>query len=377
VERPELKLIAAPEPRAHAGRGAPLALGAALFAAAILGTLLGADRARVSVEAGDKADEALELALQRGIDDTEVHDALVEMRSTLGRRPLDARTRVVYASLLLGLSSSAEDLQLAAFHAGRAAELAPVTVSVVRPAALVLAHAGKTAEALALVRDMFGYEPDRAAALLADLRSRILGVAPDEGIPETSEAWMAWVRQLRQEGREGEEEAWLRRTHERWPDHLPALEQLAARACYAADWTTFDALFAADPALPDEPASAQALAWRARYRARAGDAAGARRDADRALQLGGASAGVRTVAGDVFAALGDDERARQEWSRALHQMEPGPSADRRTLLSRLARLEERHGRPAAALRHWRALLAIEPDHAEARSRVDDLAGFRR
>ena len=56
---------------------------------------------------------------------------------------------------------------------------------------------------------------------------------------------------------------------------------------------------------------------------------------------------------------------------------PAGAADRRGLLSRLARLEDEYGRPAAALRHWKALLELDPDHVEARRRVDDLTGFQR
>jgi hypothetical protein len=377
LETPELKLIAAPDPRTRVGSRTSLALCLILLAAGGLATLLGADQARVKVEAGEVADDALRLALERGIDDAEVQAALVHVRRTLGRRPLDARSRVVYASLLLGLSSSEDDIRLAAFHAGRAAELAPVTLSVVRPAALVLAHTRNLERSLELVRSMFGYEPGRAAAVLAEIEARVLGVTPEDGIPPTADAWMAWVRQLRLDHRTADEDAWLRRTHERWPENLAALEQLAARSFYAGDWTTFNTLFPPDLTLPDERRAATALAWRARSRVRRKDVEGARSDAELALRLEGASSGVRMVVGDVFADLQDHSRARLEWNRALHQLEPAGTADRRSLLSRLARLEDEFGRPAAALRHWQALLELDPGHVKARRRIDDLTGFQR
>jgi hypothetical protein len=50
---------------------------------------------------------------------------------------------------------------------------------------------------------------------------------------------------------------------------------------------------------------------------------------------------------------------------------------RRSLLEHLARMEERQGRAAAALRLWQALLALDAEHREARRHVDDLSGFAR
>jgi tetratricopeptide (TPR) repeat protein len=75
--------------------------------------------------------------------------------------------------------------------------------------------------------------------------------------------------------------------------------------------------------------------------------------------------------------MGDVTRARKEWNRALHDLDPGQVSARRPLLLRLARLEDLHGRPGAALRLWQAVLEIDPDHAEARRRIDDLSGFNR
>ena len=81
--------------------------------------------------------------------------------------------------------------------------------------------------------------------------------------------------------------------------------------------------------------------------------------------------------GEVHAELGDDATARDLWNRALFGLRPGATGTRRDLLVRLATLEERDGRASVALRHWQAVLALEPEHAGARARVDELSGFRR
>ena len=86
---------------------------------------------------------------------------------------------------------------------------------------------------------------------------------------------------------------------------------------------------------------------------------------------------IRTLAGDVYEELGRIARARNEWNRALHGARAGQASARRGLLVRLARLEDVHGEPAAALRLWETLLELDPEHAEDRRRGDDLAGFRR
>jgi hypothetical protein len=120
----------------------------------------------------------------------------------LGRRPLDSRTRVAYAGLILALSDGPEALRLAAFHARRAAELAPVTLTVTRPAVLVLAHAGEAEAARDLVREMFGYEPEAAAALLAEVLATEGHEQVPSTIPEDPRAWMAWYRHLNASGQQ-------------------------------------------------------------------------------------------------------------------------------------------------------------------------------
>jgi tetratricopeptide (TPR) repeat protein len=371
---PALKLVAAP--RREEGRSAARALGLLALLAMAVGTWRGADRARIKLEVRERAEAAVELALSRGSADPEVQATLVDLRRTLGWRPLESKTRVVYASLILGLATSLDDLRLAAFHAGRAAELAPVTASVVRAAALVLAHAGETARALDLIRTMFGYEPARAATTLAEIESLVLGVSAEQGIPDAPEAWMAWSRRLAQSGREDEARAWIERTLARWPAHVPARHDLAARAFGARDWEALAALLPSDLPLPRERAGAALHAWRAHLRLAREERTAALADAEAAIALE-PDPWVRALAGDVFEALGEIERARGAWHRALHETGAGPVWARRRLLVRLARLEEGRGKPAAALRHWQALLALDPHDAEAQRRVDDLSGFHR
>lgn len=378
METSELRLVTDADPERPQDRSVPAALllGALALGAFGLSTWLGADEARRKVEVAELAEAAVQMALERGSEDPQVRETLIDLRRTLGWRPLESRTRVVYASLVLALSARAEDAQLAGFQAARAAELSPVTVSVVHAAVLVLSHTGELDHALALVRGMFGYDARRAARLLAQVDSLVLVASVDGAVPETAEAWMAWSRQLANDLRAKEAEAWLERTFDRWPDHLPARTRLAAGAFRRRDWTALAKLVPPDGTFPTEPAAAPLLIWRARLRARAKDEAGALEDIRAALDLT-QSRTIRTLAGDVYEALGRIARARNEWNRALHGARAGQASARRGLLVRLARLEDVHGEPAAALRLWETLLELDPEHAEARRRVDDLAGFRR
>ena len=178
------------------------------------------------------------------------------------------------------------------------------------------------------------------------------------------------------ERRHEEAEAWLEQTHERWPDYLPARARLAYRAYRRQDWQALAAVLPAAESLPENPTAAPLLIWRAHLKASRQDESGARADVELALQLAD-SRTVRTLAGDLFETLGDVAGARREWNRALHRTPAELTAARRGLLQRLARLEDVHGRPAAALHLWEALLELDPEHHEARRRVDDLTGFRR
>lgn len=364
-------------PRLTVGARASRARGfaALLLVLASVATALGADAARHPLEAGKLAESALRLALVRGNDDPQVRAALVELCRELARSPLDSRTRAVYASLLTGLSRRMEDCKAASFHARRAAELAPVTVSVVRATALVLAHCGETDRALELTRDIFTYDAPAAALTLSQL-APLVDRPIDAGIPATPAAWLAWAHQLLHDGRVSEGTDWLERTCRRWPDHWPALETLAVVATNHEDWAMLESLFPAGRELPDEPAAARPLLQRARLRAHQGDLAAARVDIERALALDGGTTATRILGGDAYESVGEFDLARRSWNRALFALADHDPA-RPAVLGRLARLEERHGQPAAALRWWQALLELDPADAEARRRVDDLSGFRR
>jgi len=377
VETRDLKLVSADRGEAARSRGgAPLALAALVLTAVVTATLGGADAARRKIEVRELAENALQMALDRGSADPEVQATLADLRGTLGWRPLESKTRVIYASLVLGLASSLDDMRLASFHAGRAAELSPVTVPVVRAATLVLANTGEIDRALELIRRMFGYDAGSAAETLGQVESLVLGVRLTAGIPDDVDAWMAWARWLRDDGRRDEADDWLRRAHERWPGHLSVRVQLASRAFARRDWGTLEALLPIDGPLPDERAAGRLHVLRGHLKLQRGDGPGATADAETALRLD-PSAGMRLLAGDLFHESGDPDRARAEWNRSLHATAREQGSTRRALLVRLGRLEDRYGRPAAALRHWQAVLELDPQHPEARRRVDDLSGFNR
>lgn len=378
MDQPGLKLVRhRPRRGEYAPRWAVFAAGGALLLAALLATVGGADEARRSIPSRRLAESAVQRSLEMGNEDPQVRGSLLRLRRSLSRRPLDCRTRVVYASLLLGLSRSLTDTRAAAFHAGLAAELAPVTVPVVRTAALVLARSRELDGALDWIRFTFGHDPAAAAELLAEVEPLLFDSQLDRGLDETPQAWLAWSEQLRRDDRDDEADLRLRRSHERWPDHLPTLQRLAARAAADDDRAALEALFPPGRDLPAEAAAAPLLAYRARLRGMQGDASGAREDIDRALALGEGRDGLRILAGDAYAALGDDDAAKRIWNLELHGLR-SPAVDTRVgLLARLARLEDRHGQAAAALRLWRSVLELNPEHPAAQKRVDELTGFHR
>lgn len=376
MEKPGLRLVEADDPTERAGpRPGPIGLLVLLLlAAATLATLRGADRSRRPLDSVSAAQEAVDRALARGSGDTEVRGLLIEVRREVAREPLDTRTRVVYAGLLLGLGREIADLRAAVFHARTAAELSPVTVPVVSAAALVLGRANEATDAATLVRKMFGYDPEAAADLLSALDPFLYPEQTEAALPPAPDSWLSWSRQLRSRGRGEEADAWVRRTHERWPDHLEALHQMCALALRRGEPETLADLFPPSRQLPDEPAAAPALACRALAAALRQEPQSARSDLNRALELDGSSASVLALAGEVHLALGAPDEARRCWNRALFALAESARAPRLRLLLRLARLEQEHGEPAAALRLWRSVLEIDPDHGEARRRIEELTG---
>lgn len=381
MEKTGLRLITNDAERpgqAVSTRRVALWTGALVLLAAAVATLLGADRARRPVESKELAQQTIVKAIEAGSRDPEVRSALLALRRELARRPLDAYTRAIYASLLLGVSREPDHTRAAEFHAARASELAPVTVPVIRYAAHVLVRTGDIDRALELIREMFRYDPTAAARLLSEVEPLL---PPDRlagAIPDDPDAWIEWIARLRDADRPDLARAWLQRARARWPGHLVILDYLASTAMRERDWAELARLFPPDQILPKETAAARLFCYRARLRAEQGDSERARSDVETALGLQRDSVETLYHAGDVLESLGDVGAARRQWTRALHMLSSGSSsATRVNLLVRLAHLEDREGSPAAALRRWREVLGIDPDHAEARRRVDDLTGFRR
>lgn len=354
------------------------------LACAAWATLLGADRPRRQLPATDVAREMLWAVLDRGPGDPGVRGAVIDYRRRVGRSPLDAATRALYAGLLLEMAASRDDARAAVFHARRSAQLAPVTVPVLRLTATVLARCGEREAAASLIRSMFGYEPRRAAGLLGALEPFLPAGALDrestEGaIPPLARAWVAWSSELAERGRVVESGEWLEATHRRWPDDLAAIEELASRAVYRRDWEALARLLPTGRPLPEVPAAAALFAYRARSAAQRGSTTEAIEDVATAVRLARNDPSVLRVGADALLAAGDPDGARPMYHRALFGLphDPRSVTARVALLTRLARLEDRHGRPADALRAWRAVLEIDPGHAESRSRVDELTGFQR
>jgi tetratricopeptide (TPR) repeat protein len=374
MEKHSLKLVGMPRQERLKPVIATCALALMLLACALLCTLLGADSARSRIDPKEMGQELIEMSLQSGTTQAEIQASLIEMRRLVARRPLDTRARVVYSSLLLNFSSSIADTEAAAFHAGLSAELAPVTVPIVRTAALVLARCGELSTSLDLTRYMFSYDPVAAAGLLFSLRALASQEQIETGIAASPDAWLAWVRELRQVGYHEEAHRWLSMAHDRWPDHLAILQNMAARLAGQGDWEALSALLPPERLLPDEPDAAVILTYRARLKNHLGDTRGGRQDLERALGLAGDSDAVKILAGDAYLDLGDVDEARTLWRTVLFTLDSQADEMRRGLLLRLARLEDRHGEPAAALRIWRQLLEIDPDHREANRRIAILTG---
>lgn len=370
-----------PEMAGEGAAGRPLGAivtGLVVVVGVLVSVVISGVRLREQPDARDRTREILELSLKVGNRDPLVQGQLKSLRRDVGKKPLDAMTRVMYAGTLLGLGRSTDDTRAAAFHAATAASIAPVTVPVVRRAALVLGRCGETDKAAVLVRKMFMYDPSAAADLLAVLeyqggRSGLEGALPDD-----ADAWLAWSRKLRELGRTESADLRLERAVERWPEHIPVIQAMAAMALGRRDWAKLSMLFPDDRAIPNETRSALLFAFRARLHARQGDREAAVHDVETAMDLSDSSVAVLIHAGDAMLDLGDIDIARNYWRRALYRCLPGNGeGDRLALLIRLARLEDKHGQPATALRLWRELLALDPGNGEAQRRIDAITNFHR
>jgi Flp pilus assembly protein TadD len=352
--------------------------GLVLLLTALGASVLGADRARVPVESKELAKRTLLRAIENGPEDPEVRAAMVRLRTEIGRRPLAARTRSIYAVMLLGVSRGPDDLAAPLFHAARAAASAPVTVPVVRDAANVLVRGGRPSDGLRLTREMFGYDPDAAARLLGELEPFLSAEETSAAIPDVPTSWLARFRALRGADRKSEADALIEQAFRRWPGDGEVRLLYATLAHDRADWgSVFRALPPSEP-IPEGRDASRLQAYRARARLERGDVEGALGDVAAALASGASDVRTLMAAAAVQEHAETPEAARDSLNRALFLLgATGRTTERLAILVRLARLEQRRGEASSALRAWRSVLELAPDHAEARRRVDELTGFRR
>ena len=372
MERPELKLATA-EPAPQRATGAA-ALGAAVLAAAALATGLGADAARRPFDPAPLAETALARTIAAN-DERPAIEAQDLLRERLRRTPLDGGTRTIAASLSAETATTDALREAAARQAQAAARLTPSDAAVARGATRVLARCGRSDLALRQVAALFAYAPAEAAASLADIEPFVDADRLLDGLPPKPQAWLAWSERLRRAGRGDEADARLALLLARWPADLAAL---GVAASVAASRDRIDELARLVPPALALPATAEAAslhAYRARSKAAAGDAAGARADAALAIALSHGDAWVLALAGDAMAAS-EPSVARDYWTRALYRLlaRPDSRAAAIWLRFRLARLDDREGRAGDALRAWRSILEERPGDAEATRRVAELTG---
>lgn len=348
----------------------------AVLGAALAATLLGAGRAREPFDAGQLVLRAVEPSLGGQAPDAA---SLRALRARLSLRPLDGAARVTYAGALEAVASGPEEAEAAVFHARVGASLAPTTLPVLRGAALILARCGREEEALALVRAAFVPDAAGAARLLGDIAPYLSEHAVEEGLRDEAKSWVAWAGRLCNVGRAREAEALLARVLERWPANVPARETIAGLALGRGGPQALARWVPPDLPLPEDPAAAGLLCYRARVRADRRDREGAARDIERALRLRGEDPGILSAAAEAFEALGDVEAAREHYRRAVYRLRAGAASRgaRARLLVRLAQLEDRHGTAADALRAWREVALEFPEIEAASRRVEQLTGMAR
>ena len=347
----------------------------ALIAAA-WGSYRGADDWLHPLDARDHVRNTVELALERGGAAPEVREALRELRRELGERPLDSARRVQYAALLLSLTREMQDTQAAVRHAKSAAALAPVTLPVVRLAALILARSGDTGGALNLTRSVFAFDVEGASELMLLLEEAVPTSELHRALPDRPDAWAGWASRLTQERRDDEAQEWLERAGERWPQNLEIRVAQARRAVQSSRWERLGALVS-EPLAEDWRQSTEGESWaglRALWLARSGRDAEARtllNDLEREARM---NPPLLTSIGDAHLALGDPDSSRRAWSEALFRTSSNALSTRVTLHVRLATLEQERGEASAALRHWRAILKLDPEHPLAQRQVEKLTG---
>jgi tetratricopeptide (TPR) repeat protein len=375
IQATDLRIVRDPRTGTRTRRGAVAAICLALVGTAAVATLRGADRSRSPLDARKHVADTLTQALAEGNRSEGVLNNLRRLRIELGHRPLDSKSRVRYAALLLSMTRTFEDSQAASFHARAAVELAPVTFPVVELAALILARGNERAAALGLVRHAFEYDPEAAANLLLQVEDSYPDLTLDEAVGDAPGAWIAWSRALARNGRADESLEVLLAAETRWPDDVTLLVQLSKLAVGNLDWAALEPRVQRLDPIPLEGLGRELLAYRARLHAERGDRESAVRDLDRLLSVTGESPDLWFLAGLVQHRLGSTESARDSWNRALFRLPVQRKPTRVTILVHLADLEESQGRASVALRHWRSVLEISPDHPRARRRVADLTGF--
>ena len=370
MDRAELKLAPPPRPRP---RGPAAALGAAVLAAAAVATAAGAGRARAPFDPAAIAEHGL-LAWIDG-DEAGAAGARRELYARLARTPTDATTRTVYASFLAETAVGDAERLAAAVEGRRAVIAAPHEEDVRRAVVKVMARTGDRAGAVAGVRDLFAEAPADAAFVLSEIEPFLTVEEAAAAVPETPEAWRARSSRLRQDGRTAEADRLLSGLLARWPGDLAARATAGELAARRGDEAAVTRLVPADLAIPEDRKHAPLFALRARSHAAAGSIEAARRDAARARSLAPDSAPVAAAAGDALERI-DPVAARSSWLRALFLLGRTEAARRSRIgiLSRLARLDEREGRDADALRRWREVLDLEPGNVEATRRVLAIGG---
>ena len=372
MERPELKLVTADA--AGPKRRAAFGLGAAVLAATALATIRGADAARAPFDPGRVAESALARTLETA-DPEPALEARSILEARLRRNPLDSTSRTIAASLLVETATTLDQREAAVAQAQAAVRLTPSDASVAHRAARVLARCGRTDLALLEVSRMFAYAPPSAAATLADIEPFVAADRLEDAIPPLPAAWLAWSARLRASGRDDEADARLAALRARWPGDFEALRVAASVAAGRERTAELLLLVPSSLALPATPEAAELYAFRARSKAKGGDAAGAREDARTAIALSDENPWVVARAGDAFAES-EPSLARDYWTRALYRLQAKPDTRGAAinLRYRLARLDDREGRAGDALREWRTILAERPDDGEAKRRVTALTG---
>jgi hypothetical protein len=369
VERPELRLVRDPPPRhrALAAAGA----GAAVLAAAALATALGADRARRPLPHVETAEAALAATLS-GADPEAAGREIAALRARLRDAPLDGAARTTLANLMVETAGDDAARAKAAAQAVAATRACPTDEWVTRASARVLARCGREDEALAAIAAVFAYAPDQAAATLADVEPFVPEEKLARGLADTPEAWRAWSNRLRGLGRVAEADRRIEAALARWPDDLGTLLVAARVAAGRERVDELARLLPPSRALPATREAAVLFAYRARTHS-GGEAV--RADVATALALREDDPWVQVACGDALAAL-DGGAARAHWTRAVYALEAAgaPAASLVGVRLRLARLDDREGRGADALRSWRSILALRPDSEEARRRVAELSG---